>query len=193
MNVNEILNDMCGLDQRRMTKSALTLENGIFNFTKKETEVINSITLNKPAIEIEKHGDLIQIDICFVSSMDNDLKILWNNVELYGKNMNDLDADIRSKKLAPISSLTIVPTKYNGQYFAVGTNPIFWALTSKKMGQNANVVRLLYKVEDFKFYQNDDIDIEALKADVRQEIIYENRQKASAEREAQEINDFNQQ
>ena len=190
MNIKQVLTDMCGLDDRRMTKSAITLENGIFNIKTNETEIVNDITLNKPSIEIETHIDLVQIDICFVSSMDNDLKILWNNVELYGKNMNDLDEEIRAKKLVPISSLTIVPSKYKGEYFAVATNPVYWALTSKKMGQNANVIRLLYRVNDLKFYKNDEINVDAIQQEARAEIIAENREKAYNQLESQKSNGF---
>lgn len=188
MDVKEILNEIIGLDAQRRTKSAITLENNIYHFDNGKVDSISSISLNKPSIEIERHGDFLQVDICFVSSMDNDLKILWNNVELYGKNMNDLDKEIRSKQALPLCTLTIVPTKLEGKYFVAGENPIFWALTSKKMGQNANVIRLLYKVNNFKFYQNDDANMDQIKQEVKDEIIYENRQKAFSETDANNSN-----
>ena len=182
MNTNELINEMVGVDFRRRTKSAITLTNLLYHGDTEIAEETNTITLNKPSIEIERHGKFIQIEICFVSSMDMDLRALWNNIEYYGRQCNDMAQDISSGETIPMCSLTIVPLSLEGKYHATALNPVFWALTSKKIGQNANIVRLLYNIDDLNFFENDTINVEDIEEQAKEEIIAENREKAMEQR-----------
>jgi hypothetical protein len=185
MNTNELISKITGVDERRRTKSSITLTNLMFHTDTEMAEELNTITLNKPSIEIERHGNFVQLEICFVSSMDQDLRALWNNFEYYGRQYNDMTSDIANGDKVPICSLTIVPIALEGQYHATALNPVFWALTSKKIGQNSNIIRLLYNLDDINFYQDEGIDMEDIKDQAKKEVMAENREKAAENRAAE--------
>ena len=120
----------------------------------------------------------VQVDFKFISALDNDLRLMWNTLELYGKTSNDININTEQTGLLAVCGITMIPMFYDGQYFCSAVNPLFWALTAEEVGKNANVIRVLFNAEDFQIFENLDIDTDQLKKEVRQEIAYENRMNA---------------
>lgn len=175
ININDFLNAMCDKDNTGISLTAIVADCNVINLITGEEKQIISVTLQKPVISIERHGEYIQLDFSFISALDNDLKMLWTTLELYGKTVSDINTNSEKSGLVATGSLTLVPTQFNGKYFAVAVNPIFWALTSSEIGETANIIRVMVEASAFEVLENKEIDMKQLEKEINNELSYQTR------------------
>lgn len=185
--LNEFLTAVCDKDNTGVSLTAIVADCDTINVKTGEEKQIISVTLQKPTISIERHGNYIQLDFNFISALDNDLKMFWTALELYGKTVSDVNTIAAETGIVATGSITLVPTQFNGKYFAVAVNPIFWALTCSEIGESANVIRVLVDADSFEIYENKEIDMAALEKEVNNEISYKNRMQAQMEEKNKKI------
>lgn len=169
--INEIIKAACGKNEDNNPNCTFTLCTQKWSIMEdKEPETIGEHPAYKPVLNIQKHGKFIQIDLEYPATSDTDLKIMWNMLEKYGRELDEVDDDSES---IPMSVLTMVPLVYEGCYYMIAINPIFWALQPSQPGKDATVIRLLYEEENLNFYEasEEDIDIESVEADVDRAIL----------------------
>lgn len=171
-----------------LTNTSIAIDCNIINMKTGEAKALASIALQKPLVEVERHGVHIQIEFKFISALDNDLKLMWNTLELYGKTSNDINIATAETGMFAACAITMIPMHFDGRYFCTAINPIFWALTADEVGKNANVIRLIVNMEDFQILENLNIDVEEIKREARAEIAYEARTNAELMQRAQEQN-----
>lgn len=188
INLKEFLTAVCEKDTTGISLTAIVADCDTVNVKTGEEKQIISVTLQKPVISVERHGNYIQLDFTFISALDNDLKMFWTALELYGKTVSDVNPIAEQTGTVATGSITLVPTQFNGKYFAVAVNPIFWSLTCSEVGEAANVIRVLVEADSFEVYENKEIDMAAIKKEVDAEIAYENRMKAHMQQSAQSQN-----
>lgn len=181
VNMEEFLSNLCAKNQNGLSETSICIECNVIDLQTTESKPVVSVTLQKPVINVERHGVFIQLDYTFISALDTDLKLMWNALELYGKTSNDINVDTEKTGLFTSAGITMVPTQYSGKYFCTAINPIFWSLTANEIGSNANTIRILFNIEDFEVFENLNIDVEKIKKEVKEEIAYEARQMAMQE------------
>lgn len=180
--VTEFISALCDKDKNNISTTTIVVDCNITDLTTTETKQIVSTTLKKPIISIERHGQFLQIEFRFISSLDNDLKMLWTTLELYGKTMSDVNIENNAVPRIASGTITFLPSQFNGKYFAVAANPIFWALTSPDTGENANLVRVLVEADNFEIFENKGVDIDKIDKEIAADMAYEARQEAEAQK-----------
>mgnify|MGYP003304065129 CR=1 FL=1 len=124
----------------------------------------------KPVVHVFRQtGGFVLVDFVFDSVQDEDLRRMYALLEDFfaaTNSSNDDDTDF------PLLALTIVPNALNGEYFAVGFNPIFYALTPDDLTGQPNVVRLVFvssedddEIPNFMFLQSDAEELESIMDD----------------------------
>ena len=174
----EFLQKLCEKTANGLSNTSICIDCNVIDLATQDAKPITSVALQKPVVSVERHGLYVQVDFKFISALDNDLRLMWNTLELYGKTSNDININTEQTGLLAVCGITMIPMFYDGQYFCSAVNPLFWALTAEEVGKNANVIRVLFNAEDFQIFENLDIDTDQLKKEVRQEIAYENRMNA---------------
>lgn len=182
ISANEFMQALCDKDKNNLSMTAIAADCNITDLTTGETKQIVSTTMQKPVISIERHNQFIQIEFKFISALDNDLKLLWTTLELYGKTMNDINVDNNTLPRLASGTITFVPVQFNGKYFAVAVNPIFWSLTSPDTGESANLIRVLVEAENFEIFENRGVDMDKLDKEVASDLAYQARQAAEAQK-----------
>lgn len=187
INLKDFLKAVCDKDQTGISLTAVVADCDTINLKTGEEKQIISVALQKPVISVERHGNYIQLDFNFISALDNDLKMLWTALELYGKTVNDINTETEDTGLVATGSITLVPIQLGGKYFAVAANPIFWSLTCPEAGETANVIRVIVEASAFEVFENKDIDLEKIEKDALNEISYENRMSAQMQEKNNKI------
>lgn len=180
--VEDFMKALCDKDKNNISCTAIFADCNVTDLTTNETKQITSTTMQKPVISVQRHNEFVQIDFKFISSLDNDLKMLWNTLELYGKEIDSLNVEESTVPRLASGTITLVPTQFDGKYFAVIGDPIFWSLTCPDIGESANVIRVLVDAEHFQIFENKGIDMEALEKEIDSEIAYQARQEAEMQK-----------
>ena len=176
MNIlNEIINESCGKNAQDKPKSALTFDCSMWpvnanELSQPEPRMVGTRSAYKPVIEIEKHGEFIQVDLIFQSYLDADLKIIWNLFEKYGDLLNEISDESTE---VPAATLTITPVIYDGKYYILCISPLFWTLQPEKPGGQANVIRILFHEDDFGVFESEGVDIDAIDREIERDVANE--------------------
>ena len=165
MDVREIVKKINGKDEKNKANAAITLQSVMVHVdgNVKETGVT---TCHKPEIVIEKRGKYVQVDLKFMSALDEDLKKLWGMLEVYGNKVTEVT---KQSVEIPVTSLTMVPLERECKYYAVASNPIFWTLQPQKPGYEANMIRLLFENVNLKFYETEYVDLHKIDEELLRE------------------------
>lgn len=178
-----IIQSSCGKNEDGMPKAAITIAIDEYSFAKDSVRSVLNYSSYKSVINIQKHYEFIQVDLCFASKVDNDMKVIWNHVEKFGQMLDKITAETDD---IPFLALTIVPIEERGKYYISATNPIFWCLQPTKPGTDSNILRLLFRTENVNFYETDEIDSYEVEANVQRSIIEQERVAESYERAEEE-------
>lgn len=178
ISISDFLEALTDKDLNNISRTTIAVDCELLDLKTQETKTLASAALQKPVITVEKHGEYVQLDFEFISALDSDLKLFWNTLEMYGKTSNDVNTDTTKTGLVATSSITMLPTTLEGKYFAIAVNPIFWALTSKDVGVNANIIRIMVSADNFNIYENINVDTNAIERAVDDEIAYQARMSA---------------
>jgi len=162
MELEELMATANGRQANGDSNVMLTFLTEVWNLENQTAKELNAKHLFKQEIEIQRHGKYIQVDVIFLSELDADLKITWNLLENYGSMLSKLTGD---EEDIIITSLTIIPEKYDGDFYIVGRAPAFWALQSNKPGKQNNIIRIIFEVGDFLFYEAVNIDFATVEAE----------------------------
>lgn len=124
----------------------------------------------KPVVKVFRQaGGYMLVDFMFDSVYDADLRNIYAILEDFFAATNssaDDDEDF------PLMALSIVPQSLNGEYFAIGFNPIFYALTPDDSTGEPRIIRLVFVAQDdpdmipnFLFLKSDEEAYENIVAD----------------------------
>ncbi len=180
IDLKEFLQHLSDTDTNHISTTSLALECSILDLRTDESKSLATVSMQKPVISIERHGEYIQLDFKFISPLDTDLKIFWNTLELYGKTCSDINVDTEDTGLYVTLSLALIPDFYEGKYFAAASEPVFWALTSENIEKSPNIIRVMLPLINFEVLENTSVDIEKITKEVKEEIAYEKRVSAQS-------------
>ena len=180
IDLKEFLEHLSDTDSNHMSTTTISVDCSLLNLEDEDSKTMATISMQKPVVSIERHGNFIQLDFQFISSLDTDLKIFWNTLELYGKTCNDINADTEDTGLYVTLNIALIPDFYEGKYFATATEPVFWALTAEDIEKTPNIIRVILPLINFEVLENTNVDIDEITKEVKEEIAYENRMNAQS-------------
>lgn len=178
MLITEMVNEICGADEMGKAKCGITIDLTLWNSEEDEIKDVKTITLFKPIIKIIRSGEYVQVDLKFFTSLDRDFHVFWNTIEQYGDMLEEYASKIeKSEALGeeiiselPFFSLTIVPNEWDWAFHMTGICPITWSLMPEQPGEEALIVRILFKEDNVGFYQMDNFDIDTIEAEEERKI-----------------------
>lgn len=166
MQIKEIVEMINGKDEKGKAKSAITLTSTMIHIDKTMRDT-GTISCHHPIVTLKRRGKYVEIDLTFLSSLDNDLKMLWGMLESHGKKVELISSE--SVEI-PVISLTVVPIEAECQYYAVASNPIFWTIQPEQPGYEAKVLRLVFENVNVQFYKTKGLDMEMIDDEVEREV-----------------------
>lgn len=115
------------------------------------TEVEEEFISEKPVVQIFKQSGglacdaFVCVDFIFRSVEDRDLKIIYAYLDRFFSASNSVSDDGSD---FPLFSLTITPHSLEGKFFALGLNPIFYALTPEDSTGEPRIIRMVFVSQD---------------------------------------------
>lgn len=165
--IKDILVAASGKKDNR-TKSSIGLFSEIWGADGSK-RTIYEIDLDKPVINISKHGDFVTIDLAFGTHLDADYRQCYHLLENFFAAENSEEDNAEE---IPMLVLSIVPHEYNGLYYCLAFNPIMWTIApSAPSEEYADTIRLVYASDDFTCYKSEEEpDLETIKAEAQEEV-----------------------
>lgn len=155
---NEILKSITGPFESGTSKAVASIFlNNVYlgeEDSKPKVEELSYCATNNAELQIERRGELVQLDISFNSNADADLNKIWGILESYGELVHEelikseLSPDRRSTLL-----IQLMPKKYDGEFIVDISFPIFWCLMPKTPNSHVFKIRILFDADSFNLYQ----------------------------------------
>lgn len=172
LSIFEILNNCCGKTENNKPKTILSCTLDKWDFSKENPTVKTLKTLNITSAILDMkpiNEKFFMIDLDFQSNSNFELRNLWTLVNKQTQQLNDKNDNLT------VLRFTFVPIDYKG-YYVDAVAPIFYSLQGYDINKPCNCLRILFEAENVSFYYSNEIDIEAIKAEVELEY-QENLQK----------------
>lgn len=170
---NEIIEEASGQDDMGFNKSAAGLFFEIMDPEGKVKESVEEVDVDKPVINIHKNLRRVFVDLVFPSKLDVDFNMM-NDLMLKAfkadRSVKEDGTDI------PLVSLSIIPHAYDGKYYVLCTDPVFWSLTAQSPRGDIDTLRMVFDEEDVYFITVSDDVLDQMHDDIQSEIDAEERQ-----------------
>lgn len=170
---NEIIETASGEDDMGFNKSAAGLFFEIVGPDGQVKEKVDEVDVDKPIINIHKNLKRVFVDLIFSSKLDTDFNMM-NDLMLKAfqadKSVKEDGSEI------PLVSLSIIPHAYDGKYYILCTDPMFWALTSQSPRGDIDTLRMVFDEEDVYFIQVSDEALNQMHDDIEAEVAAEQRE-----------------
>lgn len=155
LSIEDMLGACIGANDDGTPKCALTLVNQRYYVEDVEKEPLEDAAYpcHNSIVSIQSRGEYVNVSLEFPSSKDIDFRALWEQVQLYGRDMDNVSDD---DETIPALMLVVTPTLYKGKYYIVFANPIFWCIQPDKPDGELKCLSLLYELDDMNFFENDD-------------------------------------
>lgn len=166
MNTKELIMAASGPDKDGRTKSAIGVFREIWGADGSVTPV-EDMSMDKPVVNIFRHGGYVQVDLKFGSKMDVDLRMLWSMLEKFCEAANSVEDEAES---IPALTLSILPHQFEGEYYMLGVNPIFHTLQPDSPSEEPTVIRMIFDEQDFLFYEMDKDAAADMESEIKKEL-----------------------
>ena len=170
MKFNDVYNAIEGYDENQSPLSITSLSLKVY---KKDMNIFvstNEIATENAIIRLKPVENNMQVSLHFSSHLDSDLRLMWTLFKSYEAMLNSLTENSND---IPLLTLSIVPKKYNGEYFASAKVPLYCNLQSSAPGLQVDTISLVFNADDFGIYKTDEIDLNQLTSEVEREIMNE--------------------
>lgn len=133
-----------GAEKDGSPKCGISISNE-FWYADKNTVQVSHRDLINPIVRIYKHGSYVQVDLDFGSDTNPELAICWNLLE----SMKDISMESAEDGKVPVTTLSIIPLQYEGEYSILCLGAIFWTLQPLRPGMKPAVIRMIFDADDF--------------------------------------------
>lgn len=133
-----------GAEKDGSPKCGISISNE-FWYADKNTVQVSHRDLINPIVRIYKHGSYVQVDLDFGSDTNPELAICWNLLE----SMKDISMESTEDGKVPVTTLSIIPLQYEGEYSILCLGAIFWTLQPLRPGMKPAVIRMIFDADDF--------------------------------------------
>lgn len=167
----DLIQMLSGTDEYGVGKSVVGINLQRCDAEGELREVEDEFITEKPIVQVFKQaGGYVLVDLIFESIEDVDLKTIF----LYLKRFTDASASVDDDELDfPLLSLSIAPKKFDGAYWVLGLNPIFYALTPEDTTGEPRIIRMAFISQDdpdalpnFLFLSSQEEELEKLNNEV---------------------------
>lgn len=170
INLTDFLEEISGVDEKKQSKVGINFNHYIYYGKPTEEEAsqenryeeILTKSSFKPSVNFMRLGEFLIIDLIYVSSMDPEIRILFDQLELYGKNCAKYYED---EEIFPMFGLNINPYQYAQKYYIQAFAPRYWTrLPSQSLKTESNMIRILFEAKNVQLCEVegfDDFDIKA--------------------------------
>ena len=150
MTVREIFDMLSGYDEKTKKPNCST-QFTIGKYYEETGDYDDPVILDtgKPAITLNRRDEFIECDFIFKSQFDQDLRAVFNHLDLFMKKKDEfLDTDFEEgSAVIPFFIVTLYST-HGRDCVVTLENPVFYCLTSLKPGTPPNTIAILFKAED---------------------------------------------
>lgn len=190
-----IFKSISGKDEDNMPNSSIYLQNMIINNDADETKeesfkILTEHGSYKPEIKITLNQDFVIVDLIFNSALDPELNILYNHFNKYGEYITKIELENLQQKI--FNMLTITPLIYEGKYFFVLVDPVFWCKQpSNNIVNNNNSIRLLYHNDSIQLKELPELDVDIQREEFERQFSEQENEKRKQIEEGWRENDLN--
>lgn len=157
----DLIQAMSGVDEDGHGKCVVSLQAQRQDADGNVKNTDDELVIEKPIVQVFKQaGGYVLVDFVFDSVDDIELKEMYSYIQRFFQASNSTDDDELD---FPLLLVSLVPEEYKGQYFAVGINPVFYALTPDDVKGEPTTIRLVFvtQVDDnlvpnFLFLKSDE-------------------------------------
>lgn len=100
----------------------------------------------KPVVEIfQQPGGYVSVDLCFQSIEDVDLKVVFAYLDRFfsaSNSASDRDGSF------PLMTVSFFPRALGGAFWAIGLNPVFYALTPEDSTGEPRIIRMVFVAQE---------------------------------------------
>lgn len=157
LSYNDLLEAMCGKNVLGFSKCYIQL----FQEEIEKDGTINRIDdlfIDKPIINMFVQPGSVLVDFIYKSSRDEDLNYQWEFMNGYYIASNSTNDETG---VSPSLTVLIVPRDYDGEYYAIGQNPLMVVLTpSEPTNPDPKIIRAIFREDQFQFLHADPKDID---------------------------------
>ena len=165
MNEYELIQAISGADEQGYGKCTISIQPQRCDIEGNTLNTDDEYITEKPVVQLCKQpGGFVLLDLIFESTDDVDLHRIYGYLQEFFSAENSVDDSVDD---FPLFLLTIVPEALNGEYFALGINPVFYALTPDDVKGEPKIIRMLFiaqeKMDDipnFLFLKSDEEELE---------------------------------
>ncbi len=170
MSKYDLIQHISGAEENGMSKCTTSVQLFRENEDGKIVNIEDEFITSKPIIQISNQvGGYVLVDLIFDSSEDIDLHIIYSYLDKffdYTASTNDEETDF------PLIHFAFFPESLEGRYWALGLNPIFYALTPDDTRGEPRIIRLAFISQDdcdalpnFLFLESSEEELEKLRVE----------------------------
>lgn len=166
----DLIQAMSGVDSFGEPKCSVTVRLQQCHEDGHWSELDDEFISEKPVVQVCKQaGGFVLVDLIFRSVQDRDLKTIFSYIDRYFSPENSVSDDGLSFSLL---SVALVPYAFEGKYWAMGMNPIWFGLVPDDSEGEPKIIRLAFVMQDgadsvpnFVFLSSGDSELEAIRGE----------------------------
>ena len=162
----EIVEQSTGTLSDGSPKAAITVSLDMINPDTYQKQGVATQAMYQPILEFHKRMEFIEIVFTFPTAIDNNLRVLYNHLETFGRKLDEISP---TDQFIPLMAITIVPISSLGSCYMVANQPVFWALQSQTFGGPLNQLKIAVPGANVNFYQTDETDLTEIISAVQRE------------------------
>lgn len=162
----DIVADIVGTTEDGTPKASVAVMLQMLNPETDDGRMMAQQAMYQPIVTVHPRLEYIEIHLNFPTATDSNMKVMYANLEKFGKMMDELAADSIEY---PLMTFTFVPIVGLGCYYMTAVQPIFWALQPETPNGPITQIKMLFKSENIMFYQTDDIDLNEIEGEIIRE------------------------
>ncbi|MEE0929987.1 MAG: hypothetical protein UIM53_03225 [Acutalibacteraceae bacterium] len=150
MTLKDLMIASSGTDEHKMPKCSVVIMNEFWDVDGNKEE-IDEIVVETPIAQFFAGDGFITLDLDFGSRLNVDLDMVNDALMSFRTAANSIDDD-----KMPVTTVVIVPSDYEGQYFIACINPVIHCLTANKPNADLSIIRMVFTEESCSMYENED-------------------------------------
>ena len=186
MDINEIYEEIVGLDANGNPKSAVSVSYRTVNINSNSVATKMEHVSHHAEVIMEMSENIVEIKLRFATPFDVDLKLFWKVMQLF----EDAATNEMSDEVFSVLSFTFIPEKFNGRYYVCATAPLLFSVQAPAPNESANIISAIFRDEDVEFFEMDEEDLARIDSEVDRGLAEEEAAELIEEQKRQERNAF---
>lgn len=156
MDIKELMKAIDGPNTKGMPKCSVVVINE-FWYQDGNKDHVDEIVTESPIIRLFSGDGFTQVDLDFGSKHNMDLGVVYDTITKFREVENSIDDE--GEKM-PITTVVVLPEKYEGLYYLACINPMWVGLTANGPKEDLSVIRMTFAEESVLMYENEDFEFD---------------------------------